>query len=532
MPRTTATTRLAVPHLSLPGINGNSASTPSAASLNITGDIDIIVLTSPDTLRPGSNRTFLSKYNAGTSNRAYELALSGSGFPVLTLSLDGTAATSATCSERLPASFASGGWLRATWRQSDGRVQWFTASFSLSTPSWTQLGTDGAILIASIFQSNTALYVGARDGGSGQKFNGKFWQAVVKNGIDGTVVFDAQFYKQPAGTTSFNESSSNAAAVTISQSGSPAAAIVGRSAANRANLSVAVGSYTGNGTGQTIAVGFMPDLIIVQGSGTAATHSTTAMPNGTAITLGTSTAISSTTVTARTLTGFTVGTNSTVNTNAATYYYVAVSGNNAQNYFRTVSYVGNGSDGRQLTSAGLFMQPDIFWTRGGTNDTSARVSAQVGDDSFHFAAINNIANAIQAFVANGVELGTSALANASGTTYYATGFVNYPGIIASGQYTGNGADDRTITTGIDTADLVVVKAASGATSAPLKLSTMAADTSFLTTTGGTSTTRIKNTTSTGFTIGTSTNVNGNGTVYNWFSIKAGNFDVPITRNLT
>lgn len=304
-----------------------------------------------------------------------------------------------------------------------------------------------------------------------------------------------------------------------------------RALINRYNLRIAVGSYTGNGTGQFITTTFRPDLVIVQGTATTSHHSTLAMPPGDSLSLGTTTAASQTSILTHAPTGFHVGTNSAVNTNGSTYYYIVVSGNDAQNYFRTFAYRGTAADNRQLTNAGIFMQPDIMWVRGGTVDTNARISAQVGDDTFHFAAVNNITNAIQAFLSSGAELGTAATVNGSGVLFYGTAFKNYPGVIASGQYTGNGADDRVITTGINMADLIIVKAATGNTSAPMKHSSMATDTSHLMTSGASSTIRIKNPTSVGFTVGTSTNVNGNGTVYNWFSIKAGNFYLPVTRNL-
>lgn len=303
-----------------------------------------------------------------------------------------------------------------------------------------------------------------------------------------------------------------------------------RTDTTRASLKIAVGDYTGTGSNQTIPTSFSPNLIMIQGTGgTVTTHSTAPMGSGSAISLGSATGISSTTIVAKGATGFTVGTNSASNSAATQYFYVVVGG--AQDYFRTTKYTGDGNDNRQLTTSNLLSLPDVFWTRGGTNNASGRFSAQVGDDSLHFAALDNSTDEVQSFVANGVELGISALVNAAGTTYYATAFRSLPGVIASGQYTGNGVSDRLITTGIDTADLIIVKAASAGLSGVIKTSSMAADTSYIMTTGGSSTIRIKNSTSTGFTVGTSTNVNGDGTVYNWFALKAGNFNVPITRNL-
>jgi hypothetical protein len=143
--------------------------------------------------------------------------VNGSGALGLTLSADGTAQSTAAVSSAA-VSFTVGqvGWVRATWRASDGRVQFFTAADSATYPSsWTQLGTDQTGHVGAIFDSAVSLEVGSRWIGTSMLLTGTVYRAIVKNGIGGTTVFDADFDAQAPETTSFAESSSNAATVTM-----------------------------------------------------------------------------------------------------------------------------------------------------------------------------------------------------------------------------------------------------------------------------------------------------------------------------
>jgi hypothetical protein len=212
------------PGLVLPGVAGNYASAPDSAELSITGDIDLQARLSPHALT--GFPTILAKDNAATGNRGYRLLFLSTGELQLALSSNGTALSTATSSVPANISLLSFGWVRVTWRQSDGRVQFFTAP-DAEVPVFTQLGTAGSIAIASIFDNNAAVEVGSRNAGAADPFNGIIHRAIIRNGIDGPVVFDADFTKQPKGTTSFTEDSVNAATVTVNQSGDLPARITG-----------------------------------------------------------------------------------------------------------------------------------------------------------------------------------------------------------------------------------------------------------------------------------------------------------------
>ena len=175
----------------LPGASGNYISCPDAASLGITSDIDIIARVMPTTW--STVGTLVAKYTG--SVRSYRLDLNTGGTLRLYLTTDGsTEPASATSSASVGFSTGQAGWVRATWRASDGRVQYFTAADSVDVPtSWTQLGTDKSQSIPSIYSGSAALEVGSSFGGTALPFSGRIMRAIVRNGIDGTIVanFDA-----------------------------------------------------------------------------------------------------------------------------------------------------------------------------------------------------------------------------------------------------------------------------------------------------------------------------------------------------
>lgn len=225
--RVAASTRTSPNYLFLPGISGNNASSPDSAVLDITGDLDILLRVKPSSWRLAIAKVFLTKYDPATNNRSYRFSMLTTGIVRLTLSQAGTAAVDADSSIAIPVTNAPR-WIRATWRQSDGRVQFFYTSDSVAVPtSWTQLGTDKTTSITSIFNSNQPIRVGASTTAS-ETFDGSVYRAIVKNGIDGTTVFDADFSKQTPGVTSFTEAG-NGATVTINKLGSNLGRIVGRS---------------------------------------------------------------------------------------------------------------------------------------------------------------------------------------------------------------------------------------------------------------------------------------------------------------
>jgi len=200
------------------GVTGNFASTPHSSALDITGDIDIRVRVALDNWTPAVAITLVSKgYGAcwyvflGTTTLGLGVSLSG-----------GTVFPTVTWSSR-PAN-GTAIWLRVTRVASTGGITFLSAADSADVPaSWTTLGT--VTSTAGNFVSDSSKYVGigaavSNPSASFEHVAGKFYRAQILSGIDGTVVFDANFATgiTSGGQTTFTESSSNAATVTINRS--------------------------------------------------------------------------------------------------------------------------------------------------------------------------------------------------------------------------------------------------------------------------------------------------------------------------
>lgn len=172
--------------LSLPGTSGNYASTPDTAGNSVTGDIDLRWKGSLDNwTTPATSFTLVGKRTATGNQRSYRLEINVSGRPILVLSQDGTTETTATASVATGIANGATKWVRATWRASNGRVQFFLSD---DGTTWTQLGADQTIGLASIFDSTALVEVGSTNTGANNIWSGKVYYAEVRNGIDGPIV--------------------------------------------------------------------------------------------------------------------------------------------------------------------------------------------------------------------------------------------------------------------------------------------------------------------------------------------------------
>lgn len=217
-----------------PGIAGNYASTPDAAPIDIVGDIDIRVKLSADDWTPGTIQTLVSKWLNTGDQRSWGLYLQTTGELELQTSVDGIA-TSFTNTSTVPTGFANGTvhWVRVVFD-----VDWFFQTLTRFWTSedgvtWIPLG-DNIVVGAptSIFNSTATLDIGAINAGVGFPLAGKVFQAQVLDGWDGTVEYNANFEEVAEGAASFNESSVNAALVTINSTAGWPAQIVGASNGN------------------------------------------------------------------------------------------------------------------------------------------------------------------------------------------------------------------------------------------------------------------------------------------------------------
>lgn len=210
-------------YLYLPGSGGNFASTPDLAAYSPT-DWDMRVRVALTDWTPGAYQTFIS-HGWGTGSQSYLFAMDSGN--QITLLIEDSGGVEGVTAGTLP-TVTDGNYLdvRVTRRNSDARVQFFTKSVSTAlseNTGWTQLGTDKTMGL-NPFNSTSTLQLGATSGGANQ-MTGRMQRAMLHNGIDGAVVFDADFTAN-TNQSSFTESSSNAATVTINRSTSGRKAVM------------------------------------------------------------------------------------------------------------------------------------------------------------------------------------------------------------------------------------------------------------------------------------------------------------------
>jgi len=209
-------------YLYLPGVASNYASTPDAAPLDITGDIDIRCKVALDDWTPAAAQVFLAK--RATNQYSYQFSVQTNGVLNLSWTPDGINAISKNSTVAPTVSDGSTLWIRVTLDVDNGAsgndVIFYT---STDGTNWTQLGTTVTTAGTTSVHSGTAvLEVGTTLGGANNPARGKFFRAQVLNGIGGTVAFDANFETSITSLLqdTFTESSANSATVTINRSGS------------------------------------------------------------------------------------------------------------------------------------------------------------------------------------------------------------------------------------------------------------------------------------------------------------------------
>jgi len=208
--------------LVLPGVAGNYASTPDSVPLSITGDIDIRVRVSLDDWTPGTTSQLVSKRNnAIGSSEAYSFAVSSTGLLYFT---HNNASTQSVMQSTAAVSASNGAlvWVKVTWTQSSGDINFYQSASETNDPSavadWVKIGATVAGPTTNINDGVRSVAIGANPNNT-ESTVCRVYRVIIKNGIDGTTVFDANFAAQAKGTPSFSESSSNAATVTVNQSG-------------------------------------------------------------------------------------------------------------------------------------------------------------------------------------------------------------------------------------------------------------------------------------------------------------------------
>lgn len=171
--------------LDLPGTAGNYASTPDTAGNSVTGDIDIRAKVTMDDWTPTGSAALVAKALGAGDQRSYRFGVTATGLLSLNLSQAGTTETAAVSTVATGSTDGTTRWVRATWRNSDDQVQFFTSD---DGSTWIQLGANASIAVTGIFDSTAGLEIGARNGGATEPLAGLVHYAEVRNGINGPIV--------------------------------------------------------------------------------------------------------------------------------------------------------------------------------------------------------------------------------------------------------------------------------------------------------------------------------------------------------
>lgn len=303
------------------------------------------------------------------------------------------------------------------------------------------------------------------------------------------------------------------------------------------------GVYTGNGVdNRDIAgVGFSPDIVLVKNasaavSGVVATRES----HGDYSSLITASANAANHIQSLGVDGFQVGNSTSVNTNAQTLYYMAFAAEDtpvASGTFvmKSGSYIGTGV-ARSITSLGF--QPDLLIIKHDNQATDRyavfRTKTMKGNSTAYLAnAAAVFTNGITSLDTTGFAIGTAAEVNTSGDTYYWTAFGNAwdaednsgAADFFVGAFTGSAIDNRSIATLPFQPDMVTVRGV-GATTAVWRPSSVAGDYSLMFSGAAGATNNIQLFDTTGFQVGTSTQVNTAGVLYHYVGFKESTrFDV-------
>ena len=201
-------------YLALSGIAGNYASTADVSSLRITGSIEIVMRLAALDWTPTNQMKIISK--AGNLNqRAYALTILTGGHLCWSLYPDGDNGATpyiiypqSSIPIQTAASLSDGQsvWIKATWNNATDVANFYWAADQVSEPtSWNLIGAADVPAVATgIFPGTSPLVIGTI-GSTTEMYQGKIYRAIVRDGIGGSTVYDADFSIQSVGATSFTE---------------------------------------------------------------------------------------------------------------------------------------------------------------------------------------------------------------------------------------------------------------------------------------------------------------------------------------
>ena len=289
------------------------------------------------------------------------------------------------------------------------------------------------------------------------------------------------------------------------------------------SMQVLSGSYAGNGTSQSITVGFRPDVVFIKSdqaaddgvvhTSTMATNSTKSLYAGAALPTGTAPFAGG--VTSLDNLGFGVGAEGRVNRSGSSYVWVAFKA--APGELHVGAYTGlTGADNRIIPGVG-FSPEYVIVLPDGAYAPMQRSSTMAADTSYAFKGLQSTTS-IKALEADGFRLGTDQTVNQSGTTYHYLAWNAAPGRVAVGSYTGNApTDNRAVDDAGFRPEWVIVRPNLNGTRTTHKPRSSGAltDLAYPFEAASPLPNTIQSLRAAGFSVGTDGTVNTNGQVYHW-----------------
>lgn len=189
--------------LSLPGNDGNYASTPDNVALDVTKPDVRVKCAASQWARAGLNQTLVSHY----VTNGWMLVIGGTGLLVF-FWFDGTGTSRfAVSTASVPSVVANGVtvWLRCTHDSNNGAGNSVTRYYySLDGTTWTQLGADVVTAgVTGLTNGAGVLTVGGHQSIANRGFYGTFDKVEVRPTLDGAIVASPDFTVQPYGEAPF-----------------------------------------------------------------------------------------------------------------------------------------------------------------------------------------------------------------------------------------------------------------------------------------------------------------------------------------
>nr|MDJ0928761.1 DUF4347 domain-containing protein [Gammaproteobacteria bacterium] len=288
----------------------------------------------------------------------------------------------------------------------------------------------------------------------------------------------------------------------------------------QATLQMQTGSYVGDGTDARgiTGLGFQPDFIIIKsesGAYSTVVRTSSMVGDATKPLVGGSPVFANG-IESLDADGFTLGTDGRVNAGGETYHWTAFSA--AAGEMTVGSYMGDGTDNRSV--AGFGFQADYAIVMGaGAHESVQRFQDQVGDVSLEVGSSAVLTNVIQAFEADGLQIGSDARVNQSGQEYYYVAWKEIAGKAEFGSYTGDGTDDRNIAGVGFEPDYAIVKIEGGG-DAVHRFDSLAGDNTLGTGTDGAYANGVQQFSADGFQVGNHITVNWSGQTYYYAAFNA------------